>query len=301
MGLLGPQPGEQRRQGSVLYPGEPSEQLIGQAVRVGRHSARGTAEGVAHYPQTIHGGQVVVAAQLGQAPAGQAYSDPVVAREERSGILGPTATAQMTDEMVKQVAVVSHPPCRVSSGLTGKGGREPGPSHLRGCTSYVGDTPSIGVHQSGVDLRQALPGVGRVGAEPQERDVILQVVQPVAAFADGLQQGPGQESADPVAGVEVVLVEGLPQRRDRRFRDAALPGEHGQFGPALLVSGVKVVNGDLDSPQQGGVLVVVGELVRDLVQLAFAEPAQQARPCLRAPVAGDGPDHRHPQCQVPHQ
>ena len=235
MGLLGPQPGEQRRQGSVLYPGEPSEQLIGQTVRVGGQSARGTAEGVTHYPQTVHGGQAVVAGQLGQAAAGQAYGDPVVPGEQRGGILGPTAAAQMTDEVVKQVAVVSHPPCRVSSGLAGKGGRELGPSCLWGCTSHVGDTPRIGVHQPRVDLRQALLGAGRVGAEPQERDVILQVVQPVAALAGGLQQGPGQEPADPVAGVEVVLVEGLPQRRDRRFRDAALPGEHGQFGPALLV------------------------------------------------------------------
>jgi hypothetical protein len=48
------------------------------------------------------------------------------------------------------------------------------------------------------------------------------------------------------------------------------------------------------------VFVVVGELVRDLVQLAFAEPAQQARPRLRAAVTGDSPDHRHSQCQVSH-
>jgi hypothetical protein len=57
MGLLGPQPGEQRRQGSILCPGEPSEQLIGQAVPIGGQSGGGTAEGVTHYPQTIHGGR----------------------------------------------------------------------------------------------------------------------------------------------------------------------------------------------------------------------------------------------------
>jgi hypothetical protein len=61
-----------------------------------------------------------------------------------------------------------------------------------------------------VDLRQGLLGAGRVGAELQERDVILQVVRPVAAFAGGLQQGPGQELPDPLAGVEVVPVEGPP-------------------------------------------------------------------------------------------
>jgi hypothetical protein len=34
----------------------------------------------------------------------------------------------MIDEVVKQVAVVSHLPCRVSIGLAGQDGREPGPS-----------------------------------------------------------------------------------------------------------------------------------------------------------------------------
>lgn len=115
-----------------MYPGEPSEQLIGQTVRVGGQSERGTAEGVTYYPQTLHGGQAVVADQLGQAPAGQAYGDPVVAGKERGRILGSTAAAQMTDEVLKQVAVVSRPPCRVSSGLAGKGGRELGPSCLWG-------------------------------------------------------------------------------------------------------------------------------------------------------------------------
>jgi hypothetical protein len=74
--------------------------LIRQAIPVGRQSARGTAEGVTHNPQTSRCREAVVADELGQAPAGQAYGDSVVSREERGGIVRSVATAQMIDEVV---------------------------------------------------------------------------------------------------------------------------------------------------------------------------------------------------------
>ncbi len=169
------------------------------------------------------------------------------------------------DQRGGQAGSHRQPPAIAASvaGLAGKSGRKVCPFCLRGCTSHVSDTPRIRRPPAACG-----PPPGSAGASAESgpsRRTATSYCKSCSRYRPwpaACSRVPGQEPSDPVAGIEVVLVERLPQSRERRFRDPALPGEHGQFGPALLVGGVKVVYGYLDRPQQGGVLVVVGELVR---------------------------------------
>ena len=195
--------------------------------------------------------------------------------------------------MVEQITVIDHRPCRMHWWEGCQAGEKMHPAGRGGDIQGGGNPLPVTIHQA---LVRGAP----IRSEAEVSDVILEVVEPVPAAPTALDERAAPQAIDAVVGIEVVLIDRRPQSLHRRSRYLLLTGENGQLGPVLPIVGFQIVDGNPDSPQEGGVLVVVREPVSDFVQAVLPDTPEQPGPYLGLSPGGHRSGHGHPQRQMAH-